>query len=128
MGYPVFAKLQIEFSILPNLFAFMKMPESPLTYQHAEMIMMYKRDTNAKMLDLSVSCVATTTHLPWQRAVKPTTPRFDPLADLRELLATWKLRHRTRGQLANADPVVLRDVGISEPQRFVEANKSFWEA
>jgi len=43
-------------------------------------------------------------------------------------LEAWRLRHKTRMHLARADMNNLRDVGISESQRFIEANKPFWQA
>ena len=40
---------------------------------------------------------------------------------------TWKLRHKTRRQLTVTEARILKDVGISEAQRSIEANKLFWE-
>jgi len=41
---------------------------------------------------------------------------------------TWRQRERTRRQLAEADIRILRDIGISEADCFIECNKPFWEA
>ena len=77
------------------------------------------------MSDLSVCSVATSTHAEQRRQFQHLSSH---LAGLFSLVATWKLRHKTRSQLAHATLDVLRDVGISESQRFSEVNKSFWEA
>jgi uncharacterized protein YjiS (DUF1127 family) len=77
------------------------------------------------MSDLSVCSVATSTHAEQRRQVQRLSSR---LAEVLGLVATWKLRHKTRRQLACATPDVLRDVGINESQRFIEVKKSFWEA
>ena len=77
------------------------------------------------MSDLSVCSVATSTHAEQRRQFQQL---FSRLAGLFNLIAIWKLRHKTRSQLAHATLDVLRDVGISESQRFSEVNKSFWEA
>ena len=77
------------------------------------------------MSDLFVCSVATSTHAAQTRQIQQLPSH---LAGLFSLVATWKLRHKTRSQLAHATPDVLRDVGISESQRFSEVNKSFWEA
>ena len=77
------------------------------------------------MSDLSVCSVATSTHAEQHRQVQRLSSR---LAEVLGLVATWKLRHITRRQLACATPDVLRDVGINESQRIIEVNKSFWEA
>ncbi|TNF88216.1 MAG: DUF1127 domain-containing protein [Gammaproteobacteria bacterium] len=49
------------------------------------------------------------------------------MASALRVVETWRQRHRTRRQLAAADARILRDVGISEAQRFIESNKPFWE-
>ena len=41
---------------------------------------------------------------------------------------TWNRRHKTRRQFANVEHRILRDVGISAADRFIEVNKPFWEA
>jgi len=43
-------------------------------------------------------------------------------------IETWRHRQRTRAQLAEVDARILRDVGISEADRFIESNKPFWQA
>jgi len=52
---------------------------------------------------------------------------IDWMASAFKTVETWKLRHKTRRQLAAADVRILKDVGISEVQSFIEANKPFWE-
>ena len=47
---------------------------------------------------------------------------------LAETVGTWRRRYRERQQLANVDPRILKDCGISESARFIEVNKPFWEA
>lgn len=49
------------------------------------------------------------------------------IANAFRTVETWKLRHKTRRQLAVADARILKDVGINEAQRSIEANKPFWE-
>jgi len=120
--------MQTDFSIIGNLFAFMKMPESPLNQQQEEMMMSSKQSMNLEMPDLAVCSVATSTQGLWAGEDSRADRLSGYLADLAGTLATWKLRHKTRQQLARTDPEYLRDVGISEAQRFVEVNKPFWKA
>jgi uncharacterized protein YjiS (DUF1127 family) len=87
--------------------------------------MINKHIMNLALVDLSVCSVATSTHAEQRRQFQQL---FSRLAGLFNLIAIWKLRHKTRSQLAHATLDVLRDVGISESQRFSEVNKSFWEA
>ena len=42
-------------------------------------------------------------------------------------MVTCNKRHQTRRQFAVVETRILRDVGISEADRFIEVNKSFWE-
>ena len=49
------------------------------------------------------------------------------IANAFRTVETWKLRHKTRRQLAVTEARILNDVGISEAQRSIEANKPFWE-
>lgn len=42
-------------------------------------------------------------------------------------LETWRRRHKESMQFARIESRVLRDLGISEAQRFIEVNKPFWE-
>lgn len=87
--------------------------------------MINKHNINLAMADLSVCSVATSTPAERRRQTQQLSSR---LAGLVDLVAIWELRHKTRNQLALATPDVLRDVGISESQRFIEVSKSFWEA
>ena len=52
----------------------------------------------------------------------------DRVARVTRAIETWRRRQRTRAQLAGVDAHILRDAGISEADRFIESNKSFWEA
>jgi uncharacterized protein YjiS (DUF1127 family) len=52
---------------------------------------------------------------------------IDRMASAFKAVETWRQRHKTRRQLAAADARILKDVGISEAQRFIESNKPFWE-
>ena len=45
-----------------------------------------------------------------------------------DTLNEWRRRQRTRRQLAALNSHMLRDIGISSEQQFVESNKPFWEA
>lgn len=54
-------------------------------------------------------------------------PRKDWIANAFRGVETWKLRHKTRRHLAAVEARVLKDVGISEAQRFIESSKPFWE-
>lgn len=40
---------------------------------------------------------------------------------------TWRRRHKASMQGARLESRVLRDLGITEAQRFIEVNKPFWE-
>ena len=40
---------------------------------------------------------------------------------------TWRRRHKASMLGARVESRVLRDLGISEAQRFIEVNKPFWE-
>ena len=39
----------------------------------------------------------------------------------------WRRRHKSSMQFARVEANLLRDLGISEAQRFIEVNKPFWE-
>ena len=52
---------------------------------------------------------------------------IDRMASAFKVVETWRQRHKTRRQLAAADARILKDVGLSEAQRFIESNKPFWE-
>lgn len=53
---------------------------------------------------------------------------FERLTRSVRTLDTWRQRHIKRMQFADIDNRILRDVGISEAQRFIAVNKPFWEA
>jgi uncharacterized protein YjiS (DUF1127 family) len=53
--------------------------------------------------------------------------RIDSIANAFRTVETWKLRHKTRRQLAVTEARILKDVGITEAQRSIEVNKPFWE-
>ena len=53
--------------------------------------------------------------------------RIDSIANAFRTVEIWKLRHKTRRQLAVTEARILKDVCISEAQRFIEVNKPFWE-
>jgi uncharacterized protein YjiS (DUF1127 family) len=52
---------------------------------------------------------------------------FNPFARLLKTIDTWNQRLKSRSQLAMADGRFLKDVGISEADRFIEVNKPFSE-
>ena len=52
---------------------------------------------------------------------------IQPLRRLLVAIDTWRLRHRNSMQCARVETRILRDLGISEAQRFIEVNKPFWE-
>ena len=52
---------------------------------------------------------------------------IDWWARIVDTLNTWNRRHKTRRHLARVEHHVLRDIGISEADRFIESNKPFWE-
>ena len=87
-----------------------------------------KHNMNLALADLAVCSVATSRNDLWAGLDSGVSglPRY--LANLSGMLATWRLRHKTRRQLAATESHFLQDVGISESQRFIEVNKSFWEA
>ncbi len=45
-----------------------------------------------------------------------------------KVIDIWRQREISRASFYGLDSSVLRDVGISEAQRFIEGNKPFWEA
>jgi uncharacterized protein YjiS (DUF1127 family) len=61
------------------------------------------------------------------RAGSPLFAFVDYLSSIVMTLETWRQRDANSMQLAHIDPRTLRDIGISESQRFIEVNKSFWE-
>lgn len=48
------------------------------------------------------------------------------IQQLLALLHLWQQRHRSRRQLAQLDPRLLADTGISAAERQVELSKPFW--
>jgi uncharacterized protein YjiS (DUF1127 family) len=48
-------------------------------------------------------------------------------ATIAKTIENWERRHRTRRDLAAAPDRILRDIGITEADRFIEINKHFWE-
>ena len=49
------------------------------------------------------------------------------LKKLYAVVNTWRRRHKSSMQCARVESRILRDLGISEAQRFVAVNKPFWE-
>jgi uncharacterized protein YjiS (DUF1127 family) len=87
-----------------------------------------QQNTNLAMADLSICSVATSTDALFVQPGRQVQQLSSRLAGLQALIATWRLRYKTRRQLAATESRFLQDVGISESQRIVEVNKSFWEA
>ena len=59
----------------------------------------------------------------------PATPRVAGFpATVRAMLGAWRLRSRTRRQLAMLDARALADLGLTPAQQGVEAGKWFWQA
>ena len=48
------------------------------------------------------------------------------LARSKEVVITWFERARTRRELVELPPHLLKDIGLTEADRFVESNKPFW--
>ncbi len=44
----------------------------------------------------------------------------------KSLLLTWLERVRTRRELAELPPYLLKDIGLTESDRFCESHKPFW--
>ena len=45
---------------------------------------------------------------------------------LKSLCLTWLERARSRHELAELPPYLLKDIGLTESDRFNESNKPFW--
>ena len=60
-------------------------------------------------------------------AGSPLFALVDYLSSIVMTLEAWRQRDANSMQLAHIDPRTLRDIGISESQRFIAVNKSFWE-
>ncbi len=50
------------------------------------------------------------------------------VAKVRELIALWSARSRTRRQIADLDARQLKDIGLTELDARVEYGKPFWKA
>lgn len=61
------------------------------------------------------------------RANLPVPAIADYLSRIRMILEIWQRRHQTSMQFAHVEARLLRDVGISDAQRFIGVNKPFWE-
>ncbi len=48
-------------------------------------------------------------------------------ADAYQLCNTWINRQKTRRQLAQLPAYLLRDIGLTEADRYQESRKHFWE-
>lgn len=44
----------------------------------------------------------------------------------KSLLLTWLERVRTRRELAELPPYLLKDIGLTESDRYCESHKPFW--
>jgi uncharacterized protein YjiS (DUF1127 family) len=60
-------------------------------------------------------------------AQNPLFTIVDSLLDSARVIETWRRRHKSSMQGARVESRILRDLGISEAQRFIEVNKPFWE-
>ncbi len=45
---------------------------------------------------------------------------------LMSMLTTWYERVRSRRELAELPPYLLRDIGLTEGDRYIETHKPFW--
>ena len=75
-----------------------------------------------------MSYAATFDRLDAAEARRRAKRRAEWVARIRGLAMTWHQRYRTRQDFARVDARILEDCGISEAERFIEANKPFWEA
>ena len=53
---------------------------------------------------------------------------FELIAWVYRVVNRWRHREISRAATSRLDANTLRDVGITEAQRFIEGNKPFWEA
>ncbi len=44
----------------------------------------------------------------------------------KSLFLAWLERARTRRELAELPPYLLKDIGLTEADRYIETNKPFW--
>ncbi|MFT6917327.1 MAG: hypothetical protein ACJAWL_003685 [Motiliproteus sp.] len=51
-----------------------------------------------------------------------------PFIALFAMMAVWRRNHLTRVQLKYLSPEQLTDIGLSQAQALVEANKPFWQS
>lgn len=56
-----------------------------------------------------------------------TTARPVAKAGFLSTLGTWLRRSRTRRELAQLPPYLLKDIGINEADRYQEVSKPFWQ-
>ena len=49
-----------------------------------------------------------------------------PFTGLIRAVDTWRRRHKSSMQCARLEAHILRDLGISEAQRFIAVNTPFW--
>ena len=64
--------------------------------------------------------------LPHSSHIDAARPRPDRAQQLLALLHIWQQRSRSRRHLAQLDPRLLADTGISAAERQVELSKPFW--
>ena len=58
----------------------------------------------------------------------PLRPRRGLWRSVMALIATWQSRAQQRRELLDADPRILRDLGLSKAEVTAEAIKPFWRA
>ena len=64
--------------------------------------------------------------LPHSSHIDTARPRSNRAQQLLALLHIWQQRSRSRRHLAQLDPRLLADTGISAAERQVELSKPFW--
>lgn len=57
---------------------------------------------------------------------RPTPPLASVLSGLVRMVAHWQDRRRSRRALAQLDAHLMRDIGLSAPERSAECDKPFW--
>ncbi|MGY5450755.1 DUF1127 domain-containing protein [Agarivorans sp. MS3-6] len=55
------------------------------------------------------------------------TSLFQHITEVYQLCNVWLLRQKSRRQLAQLPAYLLRDIGLSEADRYQESRKHFWE-